>query len=109
MTGLSMAIFQLHMPDVLALKAQLLSDGKTQEEIDQMPLAYFKRRCVFEFDPFASQLVYNNRHAICILSLLLSILSCVTTSGTSLPASVVLLHLSSATTLKQACALGLTE
>lgn len=49
MTGLSMAIFTLHMPDVLALKAQLLSDGKTQEEIDLLPLAFFKQTCVSDF------------------------------------------------------------
>ena len=46
MTGLSMAFFELYLPDVEALKAQLLLDGKTQEDIDQLPYSYFKRKCV---------------------------------------------------------------
>ena len=58
MTGLSSAIFELHMPDVLALKAQLLSDGKTQEEIDLLPLAYFKKKCASDFYLCTNQLLF---------------------------------------------------
>ena len=60
MTGLSMAFFQLHLSDVQVLKAQLLSDGKTQEEIDQLPFSYFKRKCVSDLELYASQLVCSN-------------------------------------------------
>ena len=49
MTGLSMAFFELYLPDVEALKAQLLLDGKTQGDIDQLPYAYFRRKYVCDF------------------------------------------------------------
>ena len=81
MTGLSMAISMLHMPDVLALKAQLLSDGKTQEEIDLLPLTYFKKKCVSDFHLCATQLVCSNWPAICILLFMFSLLSCVSKSA----------------------------
>ena len=45
MTGLSKAIFEVHEPDVAALKAQLLQDGKmTPEEIADLKFSYFKKR-----------------------------------------------------------------
>lgn len=40
MTGLSMAFFELYLPDVEALKAQLLLDGKIQEDVEQLPCSY---------------------------------------------------------------------
>ena len=67
MTGLSMAFFQVHQPDVQALKEQMLSDGKIQEEIDQLPFSYFKKKCVSDCHISASQLV---------ISVHLSLLAC---------------------------------
>ena len=47
MTGLSKAMFEVHEPDVAALKAQLLHDGKmTPEKIADLKFSYFKKRYV---------------------------------------------------------------
>lgn len=45
MTALSQAIFALHQPDVDDLKDALLAGGKSQEEVDALPMSYFKERC----------------------------------------------------------------
>jgi hypothetical protein len=47
MTGLSKAMFEVHEPDVAALKAQLLHDGKmTPEKIADLKFSYFKKQYV---------------------------------------------------------------
>lgn len=47
MTGLSKAMFEVHEPDVAALKAQLLHDGKmTPKKIADLKFSYFKKRYV---------------------------------------------------------------
>ena len=45
MTGLSQSMFKLHEPDVVALKEQLLREGKkTPEEVDKLPFSYWKKK-----------------------------------------------------------------
>ena len=46
MAALSMAFFTPHAPYVGEHKDALLREGKRQEEVDALPAAYFKDRCV---------------------------------------------------------------
>ena len=44
MRGLSACIFDIHQPDVVALKARLTGDGKSDADIEAMPSKYFRDR-----------------------------------------------------------------
>ncbi|KAL0017742.1 hypothetical protein WJX77_006077 [Trebouxia sp. C0004] len=45
MRGLSACIFDIHQPDVVALKALLTSDGRSDADIKALPFKYFRDRC----------------------------------------------------------------
>lgn len=51
MAALSMAFFTLHAPDVAEHKDALLQGGKSQEEVDSLPVSYFKDRCAEWMSP----------------------------------------------------------
>ena len=51
MAALSMAFFTLHAPDVAEHKDALLRGGKCQEEVDSLPVSYFKDRCAQSMSP----------------------------------------------------------
>ncbi len=44
MRGLSDSLFDIHQPDVVALKARLRQRSKSDEEIEKLPHSYFKKR-----------------------------------------------------------------
>ena len=46
MRGLSACIFDIHQPDVVALKARLTKDGKSNADIKALPSKYFRDRYV---------------------------------------------------------------
>ena len=44
MRGLNACIFDIHQPDVVALKARLTGDGKSDADIEAMPCKYCRDR-----------------------------------------------------------------
>lgn len=60
MRGLSACIFDIHQPDVVALKARLTRDGRSDADTDALPSKFFRDRCL----PYTDTLHMQQCHVL---------------------------------------------
>ena len=60
MRGLSACIFDIHQPDVVALKARMTRDGRSDADIEALPSKYFRDRYL----PYTDTLHMHQCHVL---------------------------------------------